>query len=135
MYIYFARYEHLLSINYPLPPEDALCQKLAKSQLAPGILTEIIEWMGRAMGNQDEPDRICSLMIDQIPISQAIEVNSSGQTCLVYESLELRQPSEEMNNLASHALCFTIECVSTRWRQVVGKICSPSTKCGHLISF
>ena len=87
--------------------------------MKPGLQTMAMDWMKIKLQNTNPHERMCSLVLDEIQISKAIQYDPGLKQFVGYinEEFDLAKCDEA----ACHVLCFMLKGITLKWKQVVGK--------------
>ena len=66
-------YSHLRREGFPLPAYRTLCQRVENVQFAPGIHTDVLQWLKVKADKQDDSYNLCTLTFDEMSIKPAFE--------------------------------------------------------------
>ena len=80
----------------------------------------IVDWMEAKMKNIAAHERICSLFLDEVQISTAIQYDSGLKKFIEMIDDEFHPSSSTAP--ANHVLCFMAKGITLHWKQVVGKV-------------
>ena len=114
--IYFkspSLYSHLSKV-FSLPSKRLLQRDLAKVKFEPGILYNIIDYMKIKLEDVKPQEKFVTLAFDAIslmPHLQQVGSDIAGYECL--------GNNKHTCLIASHALVFSIRCITTKWKQPV----------------
>lgn len=108
-------YNFIRSLFLPLPSYRTLCSRVVNLELRPGIQKMILDWMETKLVGLHPHERSCSLLVDEVQISKAVEYDVSLKKFVGYVS----QSFPTSDEVASHVLCFMAKGITTKWKQVL----------------
>jgi len=123
-------YEHLRKMSYPLPAYRTLCQRLENSPFAPGIQSDVLQWLKQKLADYKDYEKVCVLMVDEMQLKQRVEYDKSLHKVVGYvspETLPSDAPQQDKEELASHAMVFMLRGLTSSWKQTVAYLYSGMT--------
>lgn len=124
-------YTFLRSI-FTLPCKSTLMNLLNRVPFATGINSQIFESLAKSVSELAPPDRICSLMFDDMAIMEHIQYDPRSDRILGYEDLGgCAQPSKKV---ANQVLVFMAKGLRRKWKQPVGYYFHRGGMCGSSLA-
>lgn len=106
-------YEELIRQNIPLPSIRTLQMRLQELKFPSGLSDEIFEFLKIKVSQfQDERDRDCSLVLDEMSITPGKIYDTSTHAFLGNVTLP--------DHTVTHSLVFMLGGLTSRWKQIVG---------------
>ena len=87
----------------------------------PGPQLLIMDWMKHKMQTKSNHKTLCSLALDEVQISKAIQYDPSLKQFVGFINEEFTTPTMG-NTAASHVLCFMAKGITLHWKQLIGVI-------------
>ncbi|XP_018314209.1 uncharacterized protein, partial [Mycetomoellerius zeteki] len=108
-------YEELLQQKMPLPSLRTLQRRLEDLKFKSGISKEMFDFLQFKVSSfQNDTDRECGIVIDEISITPKRVYDSSTKTLLG----NITFPNKE--GIATHALTLMLTGTANRWKHIVG---------------
>ncbi|XP_077493742.1 uncharacterized protein LOC144104536 [Amblyomma americanum] len=127
-------YNVVREIGAPLPAERTLQRHLEGFKLSPGILHDVLRALSAKVDSMQNHERHAFLIIDEIQITPGLAFDQTTGTVIGKPNVPLSDGSLPPDTMATHALAFMLEGVTTRWKQTVAyhfsgnSFCSASVK-------
>jgi Transposase protein len=115
-------YEHLRKLGYPLPSYRTLCRRLESAPFAPGIQSDVIEWLKCKLADKKDHHKECVLLVDEMQLKQRVEYDKGLRQLVGYVSPDAMTPvalKAQCKEMASHALVFMVRGLAVSWKQTV----------------
>ena len=88
----------------------------------PGPQLLIIDWMKHKIQTKSNHETLCSLALDEVKISKAIQYDPSLKQFVGFINEEFTTPTI-CNTAASHVLFFMVKGITLHWKQLEGVKC------------
>lgn len=121
---------NFLRRSLPLPSKSTLRKILRNVPFDAGINPTMMLKLSKRIKNMDPLDRNCSLIFDEISLSEQMTLDTSSDKVTGYVDLG---PLGRHNHYANHALCFMVNGLHKSWKQPVAYFFTKDTiKTGDL---
>lgn len=113
-------YEFLRKKHFPLPSYRSICSRVSHFDMKPGIQWIVLKWLQEKASAMEPQECDCVLVLDAVEIQKSLEYDPALKQYIGFVAGEFSPKAND--ELASEVMCFMVKGLTTRWKQVVGKM-------------